>query len=72
MSWSAVWAKPNLDRMLGIMRLALACGLYHEVETHGDACVTDIEIYSDSVKHSPLGLLSSHRRDEAPGRAFGI
>jgi hypothetical protein len=42
--------------MLGIVRLALACGLYI---IDKDACATDIGIHSDSVKHSPLGLLSS-------------
>jgi len=45
-----------VDRMLGIMRLVLACGLHHERET--GACATDIEMRSDSVKHSPVGLLS--------------
>jgi hypothetical protein len=57
-----------VDRMLRIMRLVLACGLYHR---HTEACATDIEIHPDSVKHSPLGLLSSYGRDEAPRRAFG-
>ena len=56
----------DADRMLGIMRVVLACGLYHEIETHGDACATDIEIHSDSVKHSLLGLLSFYGRDGAP------
>jgi hypothetical protein len=63
-----MWAKPDVDRMLRIMRLVLACGLYHR---HTEACATDIEIHPDSVKHSPLGLLSSYGRDEAPRRAFG-
>jgi hypothetical protein len=26
--WGAVWARPNVDGMLGVMRLVLACGLY--------------------------------------------
>jgi hypothetical protein len=26
--WGAVCTRPNVDRMLGIMRLVLACGLY--------------------------------------------
>jgi hypothetical protein len=52
------------------MKLVLACGLYRG-RGHRDACTTDIEIHSDSVKHSPLGLLSFYGRDEAPRRAFG-
>ena len=58
---------PMLDRMLAIMRLVLACGLYYR---HIEVCVTDVEIHLDSVKHSQLGLLSSCGRDEAPRRAF--
>jgi hypothetical protein len=28
-SWGTVWARLNVDGMLGTMRLVLACGLYH-------------------------------------------
>lgn len=59
---------PDVDGMLGIMWLVWACGLYHR---YTDVCTTDIEIHSDTLKHSLLGLWSSHGRDEAPGRAFG-
>ena len=53
----SVWAKPNVDGMLGIVRLALACGLYNR---HIEMRVKlEIEIHSDSVKHSPLSLLNS-------------
>ena len=53
-SWGAVWAKPNVDGMLGIVRLALACGLYNR---HIEMRVkTEIEIHSDSVEHSPFNL----------------
>jgi hypothetical protein len=36
-----------------------------------DACATDIEIHSDTLKHLLLSLLSCYGRDEAPRRAFG-
>ena len=35
-----------------------------------EACTTDIEIHSDTLKHSPLGLLSSYR-DALESRSHG-
>jgi hypothetical protein len=46
LSWGAVWAWPNADRMLGIMRLVLACGLYHR---DMEACTADTE---NTLRHS--------------------